>query len=266
VFVGSPSSGSSEAIIPPMSRLSSPRKTRDLALCAWMLAGLTLCTGFIAPTARRSVVTMRRQAFAALSWQSVADREGVQFVGGFVKPQDLPKLNLPEICLAGRSNVGKSSALNTLSGRRKKVAVVSKSPGRTRMLNAFRVGSVCTLVDLPGYGYAKVSQQMQDDWRRSIELYLKKREQLRLAILFVDAQREPQEADAQLLEFLEYYELATLVVGTKVDKLSSAQRDRSLGVLREQLELPEDQPIGFSSTTGVGKAEVWKYIERACKK
>lgn len=124
-------------------------------------------------------------ASASVSWQTVADKDGIQFLGSFPSAKDMPNLQLPEVCLAGRSNVGKSSALNTLSGRRKKVAVVSKTPGRTRTLNLFKVGSVCCLTDLPGYGYAQVSRDMQDQWRKSIESYLTKRKQLRLAILFV---------------------------------------------------------------------------------
>lgn len=164
-----------------------------------MMASTFAVLGFMGVTMRRTLIVGRRQALSALSWQTVVDREGLQFLGSFVQPQDLPRSHLPEICLAGRSNVGKSSALNALSGRRKKVAVVSKSPGRTRALNVFQVGKVCNLIDLPGYGFAKVSREMQDDWRRNIEAYLKKREQLRLALLFVDSQREPQEADAQVL-------------------------------------------------------------------
>lgn len=145
------------------------------------------------------------------SWATAAEKNGVDFVGSFVRVQDMPATRLPEITLAGRSNVGKSSALNTLAGRtKKKIAVVSKTPGRTRMINLFRVGKACTITDLPGYGYAKVSKEMQDDWRKQIEGYLRRRSELRLAILFVDAQRDPQEADAQLLDFLEAEQVETL--------------------------------------------------------
>jgi GTP-binding protein len=193
------------------------------------------------------------------SWQSAADRDGIEFVGGFKSPQDMPDFGkLPEFCLAGRSNVGKSSALNTLSGRRKKVAVVSKTPGRTRLINLFRVGKTCSVVDLPGYGFAKVSVQMQETWRSQITAYLRRRSSLKLAVLFVDAQREPQEQDAQLLDFLEQTDLPTLVVATKADKLKKAELERSLSRLRESLALPDGQPLPLSSTTGEGKREVWR--------
>lgn len=198
------------------------------------------------------------------SWQIVADKEGIEFVGGFKNPQEMPEFGkVPEFCLAGRSNVGKSSALNTLSGRRKKVAVVSKTPGRTRLINLFRVGKACSVVDLPGYGFAKVSRQMQETWRAQITAYLRRRSSLKLAVLFVDAQREPQEQDAQLLDFLEQTDLPTLVVATKTDKLSKPELERSLSRLHESLALPDGQPLPLSSMTGDGKREVWRASKHA---
>lgn len=199
------------------------------------------------------------------SWARSAERDGVTFVGSYVRVQDMPSLRLPEITLAGRSNVGKSSALNTLAGRtKKKIAVVSKTPGRTRMINLFRVGNTCTITDLPGYGFAKVSKEMQNDWRKQIEAYLRRREELQLAVLFVDSQRDPQEADAQLLDFLEVNQMNTLVVATKADKLGKQQLQTSLETLCTSLALPSDQPIALSSTTGVGKKEVWNKITEMC--
>jgi len=194
------------------------------------------------------------------SFGRAAEREGVSFLGGFTRVQDMPFTRLPEITLVGRSNVGKSSALNTLAGRRKKIAVVSKTPGRTRMIDLFQVGSACTVTDLPGYGFAKVSKELQDEWRKQIEGYLRNREALRLAVLFVDAQREPQPADAQLLDFLEYEGMSTLVVATKSDKLGKRQLQESLERLRESLALPDDQPLPLSSKTGDGKQAVWAAI------
>jgi GTP-binding protein len=204
--------------------------------------------------------------FASIaSWQSAAEKDGVQFVGSYVSPDDMPSFpGMAEITLAGRSNVGKSSALNALSCRRKKIAVTSKTPGRTRMINLFRVGKACTITDLPGYGFAKVSRQMQDDWRKQIERYLRRREALKLAVLFVDAQREPQDSDAQLLDFLEANELQTLVVATKADKLSKTALAASLERLQQSLALPEGQPLALASPKGVGMKELWRKITDMC--
>ena len=234
-------------------------------------AALALASGLVinGPGARRGAALGTRRcaaAFASASWRAAADKEGIQYVGSYTRPGEMPNTGrLPEITLAGRSNVGKSSALNMLSGRRKKVAVVSKTPGRTRTINLFRVGAACTITDLPGYGYAKVSDDMQKAWQKSIEAYLKRREQLRLAVLFVDTQRDPQEADAQLLDFLEEYNVRTLVVGTKADKLNKGQLQASLERLHESLALPDGQPVPLSSTTGAGRSEVWQAIQRLCE-
>ena len=236
----------------------------------------------VAPPLRRFAAP-----FAVASWLKEADKAGVEFVGSFTTPKDMPSMRLPEVTLAGRSNVGKSSALNLLSGRRKKVAVVSKTPGRTRLLNLFRAGKACSVTDLPGYGYAKVSEELQTGWRKSIEAYLKGREELRLAVLFVDAQREPQateqntisarartaptaatgpqETDAQLLDFLDEYELPSLVVATKADKLKPAALQASLQRLHESLALPDGQPLPLSSKTGAGRSELWQRMQSMCE-
>lgn len=200
-----------------------------------------------------------------MSWQKEVDREGIEFLGSFQQARDMPTLpGLPEVTLAGRSNVGKSSALNTLSGRKKKVAVTSKTPGRTRLLNLFRAGRACALTDLPGYGFAKVSDGLQDEWRKSVEAYLTGREALKLAVLFVDARRDPQETDAQLLDFLEAQRLRALVVATKSDTLSKRELEASLQRLRESLALPDDQPLALSSKTGAGRNALWTRIQQMC--
>ena len=229
-----------------------------------MLAGLL--AGLLSPgLAPRASSALRSRAGASrLSGRELAGggrREGRRYVGSYGTPREMPFLPLPEICLAGRSNVGKSSCLNALSGRRKKVAVASKQPGRTRLLNLFRVGRACAITDLPGYGFAKVSRDMQDSWKKNIEGYMKRREQLRLSVLLVDAQREPSELDASLLDFLAYYEVPTLVVATKTDKLKPAQLDASLAALADALELPEGQPLPFSAVTKDGRKELWNAIQ-----
>lgn len=200
------------------------------------------------------------------SWQAAVDKFGVEFVGSYDRPIDMPVFpGIPEFTLAGRSNVGKSSALNTLAGRRKKIAVVSKTPGRTRKINLFKVGKACTITDLPGYGFAKVSRDMQDEWKKQMTIYLRKRESLKLAVLFVDCQREPQELDAQLLDFLEDDgRLRSLVVATKSDKLKKTALQTSIARLHESLALPDDEPLTLSSQTGDGKKQLWQRITAIC--
>jgi GTP-binding protein len=132
------------------------------------------------------------------------------------------------------------------------------------MLNLFRVDGVCTITDLPGYGFAKVSEEMQEEWRASIGAYMREREALRLAVLFVDAQRRPQESDSQLLDYLESSGVPAVVAATKVDRLKPAPLEEALGLLRERLVLPSGQPVLFSSKTGEGQRELWTHMERAC--
>ena len=207
---------------------------------------------------------LRRAGLATMSWAKEVDRSGVTFVNSFADPRGMPFSPLPEVTLVGRSNVGKSSALNALSGRRKRVAQVSKTPGRTRLINLFSVGSALTVTDLPGYGFAKVSAELQEEWRRNVEAYLRQRENLRAAVVFIDSQREPQAVDAQILDFLAFHEIPSVVVATKVDKVRPSRLDNCMAALRRGLALPPDQPIPFSSTTGVGRKELWQYLQEIC--
>lgn len=182
------------------------------------------------------------------------------FVGSF--PGRLPELGLPEVAFAGRSNVGKSSALNKLLNR-KKAARVSSTPGRTQTINLFRIGEGCVFADLPGYGYAKVPTAVQEQWKPMIEQYLAERDQLRLVVLLVDIRREPQEMDGMLLYALTEAGIPSLVVATKVDKLKKQQASRSLAVLRREFALSAGQPVPFSAVTGEGREKVWDHLERA---
>jgi len=186
----------------------------------------------------------------------------LSFVGSF--PRNWPELNMPEVAFAGRSNVGKSSALNTLLNS-KKAARVSGTPGRTQAINLFKVGSGCVFADLPGYGFAKVPEAVQDAWKGMIESYLSEREDLRLVIILVDARRKPQEMDGMLLYALTESDIPSLVVATKVDKLKKQQMQKSLRAIRKEFNLAAGQPIPFSSLSGVGRDEVWDRIEQACR-
>jgi GTP-binding protein len=184
------------------------------------------------------------------------------FVGSF--PAELPDLDLPEVAFAGRSNVGKSSALNRLMNR-KAAARVSARPGRTQAINLFRIGGACVFADLPGYGFAKVPVHVQDAWKGMIESYLGEREALKLVVVLVDARRDPQEMDGMLLYALVEAGIRGLVVATKVDKLKRNERMKRLSAIRREFRLVGEQPVPFSSVTGEGRDVVWKHIERACK-
>lgn len=184
-----------------------------------------------------------------------------KFVGSFA--QNLPLLGLPEVAFAGRSNVGKSSCLNRLLNN-KKAARVSGTPGRTQLINLFQLGDALVFADLPGYGYAKVPEAIQDGWKDMIEGYLGDREQLRLVVVLVDARREPQESDGLMIYGLRQSRLPLLVVATKVDKLTRNERFRALETLRTEFRLEERELVAFSSLTGEGKDAVWDRIEAAC--
>lgn len=184
----------------------------------------------------------------------------VEFLGSFDETQ-LPKTDLPEVAFAGRSNVGKSSALNTLLGR-KKAARVSGRPGRTQRINLFQVGDACIFADLPGYGFAKVPDAVRAGWKPMIERYLGEREALRLVVVLVDARREPQELDLDLVIGLVEAGIPCLVVATKVDKLAKNKVKPTLSALAEAYGVP--RIVAFSSVDGRGKHEVWDIIEQVC--
>jgi GTP-binding protein len=184
----------------------------------------------------------------------------VEFLGGMSEKGGWrPPSDLPEIAFAGRSNVGKSSLLNTLV-RRKSFARVSRTPGRTREINFFRVNNGFVLVDLPGYGYARISREKKAEWRPLIGEYLRRTTQLRGIVLLLDIRREPSDDDRAMLDFLADVEVPTIVALTKSDKLSkTASRERAAEIARV-LTLEPDQVIQFSSQTGDGREELLEAI------
>jgi len=186
----------------------------------------------------------------------------VTFLGSF-EGADLPAATLPEVAFAGRSNVGKSSALNVML-QRKKAARVSGRPGRTQRINLFRVGQACVFADLPGYGFARVPDAVRAGWKPMIERYLGTRENLRLVVVLVDARREPQELDLDLVEGLVSADIPCALVATKVDKLPRHQHKPALLALGQAYGL-EGPALGFSSMTGEGRAELWDVIEDCCR-
>lgn len=170
---------------------------------------------------------------------------------------------LPEIAFLGRSNVGKSSLLNSLLNRRG-LARTSNTPGRTQSINFFLINESFYFVDLPGYGYAKVSKAMRADWGKMAEEYLAGRGELALSIHLVDSRHKPTALDRDLHEWLVYHGKNHIVVATKADKLSTNNLKKSLHEIEK--DLPESRVIAYSSTTGRGKDELWNEIANALEK
>jgi GTP-binding protein len=185
-----------------------------------------------------------------------------EFVKSATKPSEYPPGNLPEVAIAGKSNVGKSSLINTLVSR-KNLAKTSSQPGRTQTLNFFRVNEKLSLVDLPGYGFAKAPLEVRRAWKPMVETYLQTREAVRLVILILDSRRGMSPEDSTLLDWLEYHEIPALVVLTKADKLSQFERARQKKGLAA-VPLLEGRPLlFFSALTGEGKDEVWSLIQKS---
>ena len=185
-----------------------------------------------------------------------------EFVKSATKPSEYPPGNLPEVAIAGKSNVGKSSLINTLVSR-KNLAKTSSQPGRTQTLNFFRVNEKLSLVDLPGYGFAKAPLEARRAWKPMVETYLQTREAIRLVILILDSRRGPSSDDSTLLDWLEYHEIPALIVLTKADKLSQFERARQKKGLAA-IPLLEGRPLlFFSALTGEGKDEVWSLIQKS---
>lgn len=178
-----------------------------------------------------------------------------------VKREQYPPEELKEIAFAGRSNVGKSSLLNLMTGR-KKLARISGSPGKTRTINFYRINDSFRIVDLPGYGYAKVSKSISESWGRMIEDYLENRENLLKVIQLVDIRHEPSKQDAEMYNYLKYYGLDGIVAATKADKISRNQLTKQMNVIRKMLELsPEDRVIPVSSLKRTGHNQLLDEIE-----
>lgn len=189
------------------------------------------------------------------------DVHNVELMISAVRPEQYPAEGYPEIALSGRSNVGKSSLINTLINR-KNYARTSSQPGKTQTLNFYKIEDELYFVDVPGYGYAKVSKKDREKWGKMIETYFETRQELRGVISLVDARHEPTELDCQMIEFLHYYNLPILVVGTKIDKIARGKWNKSESIIRKKLRLrKEDKVILFSAVTKTGKEQIWEWID-----
>ena len=178
-----------------------------------------------------------------------------------VKREQYPPEDMPEIAFAGRSNVGKSSLFNTMVNRRN-FARVSGSPGKTRTINFFEINGAFRIVDLPGYGYAKVSKSLSKDWGPMMERYLESRKNLVKVIQLVDIRHQPSKQDVQMYEYLKYHGLAGIVVATKSDKISRNEAAKTSAVIRRTLGMkPEEPLIAVSSLKKTGYDRLIDEIE-----
>lgn len=181
-----------------------------------------------------------------------------EYIKGATRPEHYPETDLPEFIFAGRSNVGKSSFINSFTNR-KHLAKVSGRPGKTQVLNFFNINDMMNLVDVPGYGYAKINRSIKEQFGHMIENYLVEREQLILGVLLVDYRHKPTAEDVAMYQTYKYYEIPTLVIGTKKDKISKNQYKKHEKVIKDTLGFEEgDVFVGYSSETHDGRDEVWE--------
>ena len=185
-----------------------------------------------------------------------------EFVVSLAEYKKYPGIGRPEIAFAGRSNVGKSSLLNSLA-RRKALAKVSATPGKTRMINIFSADNAFFLVDLPGYGFAKVTKEEQERWGKMMSGYFQTGRNLRLTLHLVDIRHEPTRDDVTMNRFLRQTGQPFFVVATKMDKISRAQKMKNLALIGRTLEVQPWQILPYSSETGEGRKELLKVIEDA---
>ena len=184
----------------------------------------------------------------------------VEFIKSAFQEKHYPPPDRPEIAFAGKSNVGKSSLLNTLVNRRK-LARTSSTPGRTQAINFFRFGKTLYLVDLPGYGFARVPIKVKKSWGQMIEDYLRTRETLKAVVVILDIRRDPSSGDENLINWLNYYAIKPIVVLTKADKISRQKTKKRTDLITKSLQAVSfSAPVIFSSHTRQGVEELWEII------
>ncbi|MCD8874246.1 ribosome biogenesis GTP-binding protein YihA/YsxC [Mammaliicoccus sciuri] len=186
----------------------------------------------------------------------------VDIIISAVDPKQYPETGLPEIALSGRSNVGKSTFINTLISR-KKVARTSSKPGKTQTLNFFNIDEQLIFVDVPGYGYAKVSKKQREQFGKMIEQYLTTREALRCVIQLVDIRHKPTQDDVLMYNYLKHFEIPTIVIATKEDKIPKGKVQKHLKIIRQTLELdPEDKLISYSFLNKDKTDNIWALLSQ----
>ena len=187
------------------------------------------------------------------------------FVGSAVRREQYPRDGLPEVAFLGRSNVGKSSLLNALAGSRA-LARVSAQPGRTQTVNFFKVDDAMYLADLPGYGYARVPDEVKAGWEKIVTAYLTKRDPLALCLFLVDSRHEPSEGDQTLREWLDHFRLPYVLVATKADKLGRGELNRNLKALRAGIGAAAKDVIATSAKDKAGIDALWRAMREAVAK
>ena len=188
------------------------------------------------------------------------DVKTTEFMKSATAPAHYPLSDLPEVAFAGRSNVGKSSLINTLVNR-KNLVRTSRTPGRTQLINFFSVNGQFVLADLPGYGFASVPLAVKRDWGPMIETYLERRENLRCVVLFLDVRRIPSREDLLMFHWLRNYSIPTVPVINKCDKVSRNERARQAAVISRTLDVPADEFVLFSALSREGKENLWDRLE-----
>ncbi len=186
--------------------------------------------------------------------------KSAEFITSAVKPPQYPPADRPEIAFAGRSNVGKSSLINTLVNR-KRLVKTSSTPGRTQLINFFDINGTVNFVDLPGYGYAKVPKRVKKTWGPMIERFLETRETLRGVVMLMDIRRTPKAEENSLVQWLDRFQIPCIPILTKADKLSKTKRIKQQRAISEVIGLPGEALIQFSAKTRLGKDAVWKRID-----
>jgi len=187
--------------------------------------------------------------------------KSADFVKSAVKPSHYPPAILPEIAFAGRSNVGKSSLINTLVNR-KRLVKTSSTPGRTQLINFFNINNVFSFVDLPGFGYAKVPESIKKTWGPMVETYLLNRKTLKGVVLIMDIRRMPGPHELDFIEWLHYHTIPTILILTKADKLSKSKQMNQHIAITKILGTHRDDLILFSAKTRMGKDATWVEIEQ----
>ncbi|MBW2428673.1 MAG: YihA family ribosome biogenesis GTP-binding protein [Deltaproteobacteria bacterium] len=185
--------------------------------------------------------------------------KSAEFVKSATRPAEYPAAQLPEIAFAGRSNVGKSSLINTLVNR-KRLVKTSSTPGRTQLINFFDINGQVVFVDLPGYGYAKVPPNVRKKWGPMIETYLSGRKTLKGVVVIMDIRRTPQQEELNLLDWLSHYAIAAIVVLTKTDKLSKSKSAQQHHRIAQALTMDPQDMILFSAKSRRGRDALWKAI------